>query len=72
MGAALTDRRVLGNTETGLLFGTSALLAAIALAGVFWPAVLAWPIAAVVLWFALNTGIRAWRLRRRKGADLIE
>jgi len=65
MGAALTDRRVLGDTETGpLLSGTAALLVLAAVA-ILWPAVVGWPIAVLALWFALNFGIRAWRTRRR-------
>jgi cardiolipin synthase len=65
MGAALSDSRVLGDTETGpLLAGTGALLVLAAIA-ILWPAVLGWPIAVLAAWFALNFGIRAWRARRR-------
>lgn len=65
MGAALSDSRVLGDTETGpLLAGTIALLVLAAIA-VLWPAVVGWPIAVLAAWFALNFGIRAWRARRK-------
>lgn len=65
MGAALSDRRVLGDTETGpLLAGTAALLVLAAIA-ILWPAVLGWPIAVLAAWFALNFGIRAWRARKK-------
>jgi cardiolipin synthase len=65
VSAALTDRRVLGDTETGPLFGGAALLAVLAVVALLWPAVVAWPIALFAAWFALNLGIRAWRLRRQ-------
>jgi len=65
VGAALTDRRVLGDTTTGpLMIGTVALIV-VAVVAVLWPAVIGWPLAVVAAWFALNFGIRAWRLRRR-------
>ena len=65
MGAALTDRRILGDTETGALLSVTLLLAALAVVAMLWPAVIAWPLAALAAWFAINTGIRAWRWRRR-------
>ncbi|WP_157511053.1 phospholipase D-like domain-containing protein [Frateuria sp. Soil773] len=66
VGAAITDRRVLGDTETGPLLGGTALLVVLAAVAALWPAVVAWPIAALAAWFALNLGIRTWRLRRRR------
>jgi cardiolipin synthase len=65
VGAALTERRVLGDTETGALISTSLGLAVLAVVSVLWPAVIGWPVAAFAAWFAMNTGIRAWQLRRR-------
>ncbi|GLQ87121.1 phospholipase D-like domain-containing protein [Dyella flagellata] len=65
MGAALTDRRVLGDTETGALLAVTLLLAVLAVLAMLWPAVVAWPIALLAVWLAINTGIRAWRMRRR-------
>ena len=65
VGAALTDRRVLGDTSSGpLIIGTLAL-AVIAVVAILWPAVIAWPLGVAAAWFALNFGIRAWRARRR-------
>ena len=65
MGAALTDRRVLGDTETGALLALTLMLAALAAIAVAWPRVVAWPMAAMASWFAVHTSIRAWRMRRR-------
>ena len=65
MGAALTERRILGDTETGTLLSTSLLLTVLTIVAVLWPAVVGWPIAALAAWFAINTGIRGWQLRQR-------
>ncbi|WP_250901573.1 MULTISPECIES: phospholipase D-like domain-containing protein [unclassified Dyella] len=65
MGAALSDRRVLGDTETGPLLAGTAALVALAAVAILWPAVVGWPIAVLAAWFALNFGIRAWRARRK-------
>jgi cardiolipin synthase len=64
-GAALTDRRVLGDrTTTPLVIGTL-LLTALAVVAIVWPAVIGWPLGLVAGWFALNFGAHAWGLRRR-------
>ncbi|HEU4669668.1 MAG TPA: phospholipase D-like domain-containing protein [Dyella sp.] len=64
VGAVLTDRRVLGDTDTGPLLTGTAVLALLAIVGALWPAVLAWPLALLAGWFALNLGVRTWRSRR--------
>jgi cardiolipin synthase A/B len=66
MGAALTERRVLGDTETGTLTGAALLLALLAVIAILWPAAIGWPVGALAAWFAVNTGIRAWQLRQRR------
>src|SRR5699024_11213161 len=65
VGAALTDRRVLGTTESTPLLAGALLLMVLALLTVYWPAVLGLPMAAIVLWTALSLGARWWALRRR-------
>src|SRR5579859_5835871 len=72
VGAALTDRRVLGDTATGPLLIGTLVLAVLAAVAIFWPAVIGWPLGIVAAWFALNFGIRAWRLRRRFKRRLAE
>jgi len=65
VSAALSNRRVLGDTETGpLLVGTLALTT-LAIVGILWPAAIGWPVGLFAAWFALNLGIRTWRMRRR-------
>lgn len=69
VGAALTNRRVLGDTSSGpLLVGTLVLLA-LAVIAILWPAWVGWPLGVMCGWFALNLGIRAWRLRGQRADD---
>lgn len=65
VGAALTDRRVLGDTARGPLLAGIAVLALLAAVALAWPRVVSWPIAVLAAWFALNLAIRVWRLRKR-------
>lgn len=66
VGAALTDRRVLGDTASGpLLIGTIGLTV-LAVVAVLWPVVIGWPLGVVAAWFALNFAARTWRLHRRR------
>jgi cardiolipin synthase len=65
VSAALSNRRVLGDTETGPLLLGTLILAVLAVVAILWPAVIGWPIGIFAGWFALNLGIRTWRMRRR-------
>lgn len=65
MGAALSERRVLGDTQTGPLIAVTVSLLVLAVVGIFWPAVVGWPLAVIALWLALNYGIRAARVHRK-------
>ena len=66
LGSALTARRVLGPAERRLTIPGGLLLLVLALLGAVWPALLAWPLAALCGWlgFAL-----LWRTRRRRKAS---
>lgn len=66
VGAALTNRRVLGETSGAPLFIGTVVLAMLAVVAFLWPAWIAWPFGVVAGWFAFNLGIRTWRLRRRR------
>jgi cardiolipin synthase len=64
VGAALADRRVLGDTARGPLLAGIAVLAVLAAVALVWPKAVSWPIAVLAAWFALNLAIRLWRLRK--------
>jgi cardiolipin synthase len=66
VGAVLTDRRVLGDTDISpLVIGTVALTV-LAVVAALWPAIIAWPLALLSAWFALNLAVRAWRTRQAR------
>jgi cardiolipin synthase len=72
VGAVLTNRRVLGPAESGLLVTVAAVLGAIAMVGVLWPPLLAWPVAVLTGWLAIALLWRVGRLRRaakRRGRE---
>ncbi len=66
VGAALTNRRLLGPAESGLLFRLALLALAIAVAAIAWPLVLAVPLAVILAWLALAMACKAWVLRRQR------
>ena len=65
VGAALTHRRVLGYTSPRPLFIATLVLLVLGVVSILWPAWVGWPFALLCIWFALNLGIRAWRMRRQ-------
>ena len=69
VGAALTHRRVLGYSSARPLFVATLVLAALAAVAILWPAWIGWPFALLAAWFALNLGIRGWRVRRHRQHD---
>ncbi len=69
IGAAITNRRVLGPAETAPLLIGGALLLSLAIVGIFWPRVLAWPLALLAAWIGASLVVRyigAWRKRPRR------
>ena len=54
VGAAITNRRVLGRAESGPLLIAGIFLLACAVVGVLWPQVIAWPLAALATWIGLT------------------
>ena len=64
MGAALTQRRVLGYTSARPLLLATVILAVLAVVAVLWPAWIGWPFALLSAWLSLNLGIRGWRVHR--------
>jgi len=67
VGAALTNRRVLGPAEAGLMFKTGLVLLTLAVLGVIWPHAVAIPVGVIAAWIAVALLVRARRLRREPG-----
>src|SRR5690606_10125235 len=53
MGAAITNRRPLGPAESGSLGSAAALLALFGVLALVWPALIAWPLGVLAIWFAI-------------------
>ena len=64
VGTAIMHPRALGHGDRRILGGASVALIVLAAVGVAWPKAIAWPLAAIALWFAIAFLIRAWRGRR--------
>lgn len=69
VGAAITQHRVLGDTETGPLLAGAATALVLTLVAIFWPAVIAWPLALIGAWFTVNLTVSWWSLRRKRKED---
>ena len=64
MGAALTATRHLGAAEAWILAAGGALLLAVGALAAWWPAFVAYPVAAAAIWLGLSLAGAAWRARR--------
>ena len=73
LGAALTDRRILGPAEAGLLFLMATVAGVIGIVGALFPRVLAWPVAVIALWSGIAWLVKGIALRRgRRGGVRAE
>ena len=63
LGAALTNRRLLGPAEAGLLINLAGIALIIAGVAILWPKVLAYPVAVIAAWLGVAMLWRAWKLR---------
>lgn len=64
VGAAVTNHRVLGPTESRVLFASGAGLLVVVAIAFAWPAALAFPAGTLGLWVAVSLWVRALRLHR--------
>lgn len=71
MGAAITNRRVLGPAEANTMMGLGVALLVLAAVSVLWPLVVAVPLAVLAVWVAVSSLVRARELRAagRREAD---
>jgi cardiolipin synthase len=65
LGAALTNRRVLGAAESGLLVKVSAAAIGFAIVAAAWPRAIAWPLGALGAWLGVAWLIKAAAVRRQ-------
>ncbi|WP_437566049.1 phospholipase D-like domain-containing protein [Sorangium sp. So ce542] len=65
VGAAMTNRRVLGAAEGAILLGGALLLLGGAAVALYFPRLLAWPLAVLALWSAISLLLRYVTLARR-------
>lgn len=70
VGAAITNRRVLGPAEARLMAMAGALLLGLSLIAVKWPRALTYPLAFIGTWVALALFIRAYKLH--KGVSVVQ
>jgi cardiolipin synthase len=61
VGAAITRPRELGNADGKIMTAAALLLVALATVAWRWPSAVAWPLAAIAVWFATSFLIRSWR-----------
>jgi cardiolipin synthase len=72
VGAAFTNRRVLGPAEARFLAALAAVLLGVAAIALLWPRVIAVPIAVLGAWLGIAMLIKSSRLRRRRGGQARE
>lgn len=70
IGSALTAKRLHQPTERWLMAKGAGVLSIIAVLGFLWPRLLAWPLAAICLWFSVALIARA--LRRKPARPMVE
>jgi cardiolipin synthase len=68
LGAALTNRRTLGQAEAGLLTVVAVFTIFVAILSAWFPRILAWPVAVLCGWLGLSWAWKAWTLWRRAPA----
>jgi cardiolipin synthase len=67
VGAAITNRRVLGPAEARLMALAGGLLLGLSIVAVKWPRALTYPLAFIGTWIALALFIRAYKLHKGAG-----
>src|SRR6185436_7282665 len=66
VGAAITNRRVLGRAEAGIMAVVGAALLGITALGILWPLVIAAPVVLLAGWVGIALVVRALELYTRR------
>ena len=66
VSAAISNRRVLGRTESAPLLAGALVLIGASLFAFVWPRIAAWPLAAITLWIGIGLLFRYFAARRRR------
>src|SRR5215212_7600914 len=69
VGAAITNRRVLGPAEARIMLMAAGLLLLLSIVAVQWPRGVTFPLAFIGTWVAIALFIRAWKLHRGAARD---
>ena len=69
VGAAITNHRVLGPAEAGIMAMVALVLLVLVVIGLLWPLAVALPLSALGLWIAVSLLIRAYVLKRQGAAE---
>jgi cardiolipin synthase len=72
VGAAITNRRMLGPAEARIMGSSGLLLLALSAIAIVWPRVIAAPLAVIGVWVATSLFIRAYRLHREGRREELE
>jgi cardiolipin synthase len=72
VGAAITNRRLLGPAEAKLMFGAALLLALLVAVAILWPRVIAIPMAVLGGWTVLSLLVKAYRLRNLRDRTVLK
>ncbi len=65
IGAAITNRRVLGPAEARIMGSSGLLLLTLAIVAILWPKAVSWPTAVIGLWLAISLFVKAFRLHSK-------
>jgi cardiolipin synthase len=69
--SAVTSHRALTSQDAGIVAWAGAAAIVLAIAAVYWPRMLAVPLAIVIAWVGVSLLIRAFRLRRSRRPDAV-
>ena len=65
VGAAMSNRRVLGPAEAGIMMVVAAAMLVLVALGILWPLVVVLPLSVLGVWTAVSLLVRAYLLRQR-------